>query len=1176
MPGAVEKLVSELGFFFEPLGNSLESGADLGRFVRNFGVDIDGLALDNAVQAFGPLSQGIFDLIALSGKLVEDGFQKSDLETVKTAAEPIFDIVSDIGNPFSGTVPQGMTAQEWAATLQSLPEELINFLLTIYLRRRLPMGLQVLTLVDVYAPQQVPATGDPRSRGLAYRREIYNWDRIAQLFRDPGTWAREAYGWGGDFQTEKAVSRLTETIEFLGGSAERDHMTEAQVAAFMPHLVGAPIPPLAAFAPLWSHIDEVNGELDPATHAEVGLMILPAANAANTEQGLALGPYAKGSASADIDLGDGMRLGLGGSFGAAGGAVFRLLPSAMTLERGIEATALESEFDAELVIRDPQGDPLILIGEAGSTRVQIDSALAKLGGEASNAGFDFHLAAGVEALKLVVDASEDGLLGSVLSGELELDAGDLLLGWRYSTGLYFEGGTSLGVTIPLDATIGPVNLYELGVELDWAEDPTIAVTVTADITLGPLFAYADGLGLSVAVVPRDGGLIGNTHDLDFGFIAPNSYAVSLDADPITGGGMLDRRDNEYRGALALQLSSIGMSAFAILNTRLPDDQDGISFAGSIFVEFSVPLGFGFFLTGVGGFLGINRTIYTDAMRDVLYEGRLDNLLFPADPIQNAATILEDMAEILPAREGQYLFGPVARISFSQPALADITAGLVLEIGRDYRLLILGGVAVNLPTRESALVALNLSFFGEIDFSAETISIDATLQGSRVLTFPISGDIAVRSGWGPRQEHIASFGGLHPLFPKPGNLPDLRRLSIGFGTNNPRVTLSSYIATTNNSLQFGARADAYFRGPKIWLVGRLAAEGWLYFDALIYFDPFSFDVRLGGGIRLLVDGKTKAELGFDLRLRGPNTFRFNGKVWITIFGIDVDFGVDHTWGSRKSIPPPTVDGVAVLHQALEAAQGLEAVPPTGRVPGVSFAETDDPRVDPFGGVQLTQSAVPLAVAIEKIGEARVPQNANLLDITVRRRNGTIVQASPVNRDFVRGHFFAISDSERLSATAFDSHKCGFGFDAQSLIGPADKAVTEDYGYEYIEIPIDEDSNIPAGITGLKAINAGFARKFMGIRAIEQAARINDLKPRFIPDKPVSVNRSVFVATTAGAEVAAADLGAAASPQDKLIADALAEETLTMAAKGAQTQAFLPDGEMAANPVVADYVALAATM
>ena len=459
--------------------------------------------------------------------------------------------------------------------------------------------------------------------------------------------------------------------------------------------------------------------------------------------------------------------------------------------------------------------------------------------------------------------------------------------------------------------------------------------MTGSLAIGPFHAFAEGIGVTVTIVEDPDGILG-THDLRFGFKPPTAYAMSLDAAPISGGGMIAVYDHEYRGALALKFENFGFSAFALLNTRLPNGAAGFSLAASIFGEFNLPLGYNFFLTGVGGVIGVNRTVDTDAMREVLFEGRFTSLLFPADPIANAAKILEDMTAILPPREGQHLIGPVARIGWGTPILIEVTLGVVIEVGSHTRVLVVGSIASNLPTKDAALVSLNLAFFGEIDFAAGTISFDATLENSRVLTWTVSGDGAFRTGWAPRLDHVASIGGLHPSYPRPANLPDLRRLSINFGTNNPKITLSAYAAVTLNTLQFGARADLYAKGPKIWLVGRLAAEGNAYFDALIYFNPFSFDAKLGGSLSLLVDGDVVAGLGFDLRLRGPNTYKINGKVWVTVFGIDVDFHIEHEWGDEQSLPPATIDAVAVLRGAIERSTVLEPVFPVGRVSGVALA------------------------------------------------------------------------------------------------------------------------------------------------------------------------------------------------------------------------------------------------
>jgi hypothetical protein len=558
-------------------------------------------------------------------------------------------------------------------------------------------------------------------------------------------------------------------------------------------------------------------------------------------------------------------------------------------------------------------------------------------------------------------------------------------------------------------------------------------------------------------VPNDHGTFGK-YDIAFGLKVPTGYAVALEAAPIEGGGFLSARDNEYRGALALKFETFGFAAFAILNTKLPGGQRGFSFVASIFGDFVIPLGYGFFLTGLGGLIGINRTVNTEGLRQVLYEGQLDSILFPADPIANAETILDNMALIFPAQEGQYVFGPVARIAFSRPPLIEGKLGVVLEVGNNTRLIILGSLGTHLPTRDSPLVSLEVSFFGEIDFGAGTISFDATLQNSYVLAWAVSGDMAVRTGWAPRINHIVSFGGLHPRFPRPANLPDLRRMSINFGSNNPRVSLWCYEAVTLNSLQFGAGADLYAKGPKIMFVGRLAAEGHVSFDALIYFNPFAFDAALAGSLSLLVDGDVVMGLGFDLRLTGPNNYVISGRVWATVFGIDIGFGVHHDWGDRRELPDAVSDPVAILRDAISAASVLEPVRATALSDGVRFMERrredQGPRpTSPVGGLRFVQRAMPLAIAIEKIGEAQIVGAANTFDLAVFAGSAQVTIAS-ADLDFVRGHFWELSEADRLRAPAFERHKSGFEIAGDSLRVDTGRAIDVEYGYEFIELGADD--------------------------------------------------------------------------------------------------------------------------
>jgi len=42
------------------------------------------------------------------------------------------------------------------------------------------------------------------------------------------------------------------------------------------------------------------------------------------------------------------------------------------------------------------------------------------------------------------------------------------------------------------------------------------------------------------------------------------------------------------------------------------------------------------------------------------------------------------------------------------------------------------------------------------------------------------------------------------------------------------------------------------------------------------------------------------------------------VWVTVFGIDVDFPIRYEWGEQQQLPESLADPVEALHQALQTS------------------------------------------------------------------------------------------------------------------------------------------------------------------------------------------------------------------------------------------------------------------
>lgn len=1171
---SLSRLAIELGWFFAPVLRAARSGDALSDWLGRIGYDLDPAQAGQALNDLANLGQAVGALRGTIDAVVAAAADPSEIDEAAIAAAGAqvwggIDGIVDVVRMVAGAPPGA-----------DFPSEVFDRLIEDYLAARLPQARALLAALDVRQVRAVPA-GGPGGRDIDYDEVRYRWERLGLLFSDAGQWADEVYGWGRDFDHARAIAQIGALVETFGGRVRLSPVEQGVAAAFLaniptvtfpaPGAVPEPMPITRARMPILTQtLPGPNGTIGAS--AEAGITVIPTGDFARpADMGLAIAPYAEGALGASVPLSPTLTFGFSADAQATGGVAVAIQPSGATVKGG---GAVAASFEASFTWANADGSPMILIGAADGTRVQVDRILAALGGAMDG---DFFVAGGAGGLSAVIDFGDDGLLGALIPEPMTITAGDILLGFRPGRGIYFEGGTSLELDIPVDIDLTVLRILGLGVALDWSDAFAIEVTVEAEVEIGPIYGYADGLGLRAEIVDR-AGLLGE-RDIAFSFVPPTSYAVALHFAPVEGGGLISILEHEYRGALALKFETIGFSAFAILTTRLPGGRDGFSFAASIFAEFSVPLGYGFFLTGLGGMIGINRTLDTDAMREVLYDGRLDNLIFPADPIRNAASILDDMAAILPPREGQHVFGPVARISWGVPTLVSLSLGVVIEVGAEVRVLILGKLTSMLPTPETAIVSLNLSFFGEIDFAAGTVSFDATLQNSRILAFAVSGDAAIRTGWGRRIEHIVSFGGLHPAFPRPANLPELRRLTIAFGTNNPRVTLTSYTTVTLNSLQFGAEAQVYAEGPDLWLIGQLAAEGWAYFHALVILDPFAFTASLGGGIKLLRNGKVVCGLGFDLSLSGPNTFVIDGRVWVSVFGQDISFRIRHTWGGRQSLPPARADAVAALRAALEAAR-IEPVAAPARGAAVSFRTLDAAEaqpLDPQGGARIRQGAVPLAVTIDRLGEAQV-SGARRLDLRLTRAGLPAAGSTAVEAEFVRGHFFAMTEAERLRATAYETLKAGATLAPAGLATQTARAVSEVYDYEIVPIPVRDTraGGLAAGI-GLIRPEA-----LLSARLAQVAAE--GILPRDIPrpDAPELTGdrfttRAIVDSVIADGRLAAGD----PLPQGGLFgtyAEARAVLAETAAAVGAVTAdpRAAPEGPGGRGGALPDYVSLAGAM
>jgi hypothetical protein len=621
-------------------------------------------------------------------------------------------------------------------------------------------------------------------------------------------------------------------------------------------------------------------------------------------------------------------------------------------------------------------------------------------------------------------AGSDSFLASVLPAEIPDLAFDLGATWSSRDGLALRGGAGLEVTLAAAAELGPLRLESITLGLAIGQEVSLGAGVSVVLSLGPLQARVDRVGVRFALTAP--GSNGNLGPLDFQphFQPPRGVGLELAAGPVSGGGYLffDPDREQYAGAMQLEFSGIALKAVGVLTTRLPGGASGYSLLVIVSAEFTpVQLGLGFTLNGVGGLLGVNRTVAVDPLRAGLKTGALDAILFPSDPVGHAQQLVATLGTVFPPAVGRYVFGPTARIGWGTPTLITIDIALVLELPAPVRLIILGRVRAVLPDEDDAVVRLQMDVLGVIDFDRREAAADATLVDSRVAGFVLTGDMAMRLSWGASSAFLLAVGGFNPRFLPPPGFPRLDRIAVALATgDNPRLRMDAYLALTSNTVQFGARLDLSVEA------GGFTVAGFLAFDALVQQSPLSFVVDIAGAMAVKAGGHTLLSVTLKLTLSGPEPWHARGKASFSILFFDVSVGFDFTIGAT---PAPTavetIDVAPLLLAALRDVRSWDAQLPTGGQSLVTLrALPPTPQIlaHPLGTLQVRQRVVPLEHTIDRFG-GDVPAGARSFRIANATLGGAAAQADPLQDLFAAAQFTSLSDDQKLAQPSFESMRSG---------------------------------------------------------------------------------------------------------------------------------------------------------
>lgn len=728
------------------------------------------------------------------------------------------------------------------------------------------------------------------------------------------------------------------------------------------------------------------------------------------------------------------------------------------------------------------GKPAFLIGEATESRLEFGKIGAGVEIANDRAAVLFSITNGA---LVITPGKADSFLKKILSGDIRVGF-NLKMKVDSQSGLTFEGGTGIAVTIPIEKTIaGALTIHHITMGLGPSSKPQQDLSLEASgafgVKLGPFQASVDRLGFTLDMAFRDGNL--GFMDLSLGFKPPNGLGLRLDATVVKGGGYLyiDPAKGEYAGVLELKIDlpsvKIGIKAIGILTTKMPDGSDGWALLLLIYGQFPpIQLSWGFTLTGLGGMIGLQHGVSIDALISGMSSGVLDDILLPANPVADAPRIINRLRTVFPVTPRALVLGPMVEIGWGTPNIVTIRMGVLLQLDNALgqgdqpisfsRVAILGQVLAQLPPGVKAdltVLKLLVDFVGAIEVNPFRIGFVARLRdsyaGKKPLKIDFGGMLVGQAVFGDRPSFVIAAGGFHPDFRDipPGVPSPIDRLFAAFPINILKIRIEAYFAVTPASIQAGANASL-----KAGL-GPVDIEAKLGFDAICYLVPsFRFDVKIYGSASLKFKGHNLAGIAFEFRLEGPGRWRARGFGKFSILFWDIEVPFDESWGENVQVEQQSTNAQALIAGELQSPGNWTAQMPIGIDPLVNIARIDGGEkllAHPLGTLTFTQNALPFDLDLQRIGANRV-EGQTRFGITegyIGNPAGS-QPATPLQQHFALGEYRDLSDAEKLSNPSFQSFTAGARFGSTAYSAGA-AAPDQDLDYETLYLEPEPDLKFP---------------------------------------------------------------------------------------------------------------------
>ncbi len=423
----LEEIGKQLIIAVKPLKDAVSSPDAFRQFIYRLGWGATGIPPSYA-NLIAKVDLAVNDLEALA-----DSPTITEVLNLISRVKDIYDAIQDITDAPPGVV-------DVPAFLSEITERLFEILIVDYLSSAVPIVYNLLRMVGIIELVHLPAVpGRP-----SFVRLQIKWEEFAQVFAHPEKIPEKVFGWGTpELNFDRFAGYLLEFFRALGAPASIARVDQEIGYKYLGFMDDDPKNPIIrkVLKVPFTYFN-IGG-----TDKEIGLALLEYPSVGGNRPGFILQPLMPSEIGAVLRVTEDINLNLkaGSNIGSLFG--FIITPDEISVKYPFaDGTLPDFGFGAGMDYSP--AEPAIILGSAGSTRIELKEASFDFEFNFTNSepevilGFDF------SGLALVIQAGEsDGFMKTILGdGQTNLNL-PLGLIWSSVDGIKFKGGGGFEVAL---------------------------------------------------------------------------------------------------------------------------------------------------------------------------------------------------------------------------------------------------------------------------------------------------------------------------------------------------------------------------------------------------------------------------------------------------------------------------------------------------------------------------------------------------------------------------------------------------------------------------------------------------------------------------------------------------------------------------------------------------------